>query len=56
MSKTKLNVNFHYGEQDFNNIMRRLIISKLKIYDEKEFWENNGDTELTAICQKYSKR
>lgn len=55
MSKIKLKVNFHYGEQDFNHIMSRLVINKPKICDEKELMQYNKDTQLATICWKENK-
>lgn len=56
MSKGKVKVSFHYGKQDFNHIMSRLVINKLKTCDEKELMQYNKDTQLTTICQKENKR
>lgn len=56
MSKTKLEVNFHYGQQNFNNIIEKMVIDKLKIHDKKEMINYNKNTEANTIHQKESKR
>ncbi len=56
MSKTKLEVNFHYGQQNFNSIIEKIVINKLKMYDKKEMINYNKNTEGTTIHQKESKR
>jgi len=56
MSKSKLHVNFHYGEQNFNEIMNRLISNKLKMSDAKELLLYNKNTQSTTIYQKENKR
>lgn len=56
MSKTKLEVNFHYGQQNFNSIIEKIVINKLKMYDKKEMINYNKNTEANTIHQKESKR
>lgn len=56
MYKTKLEVNFHYGQQNFNNIIDKIVINKLKMYDKKEMINYNKNTEGTTIHQKENKR
>lgn len=56
MQKNKLEVNFHYGDQNFSLIMNRLISNKLKMCDEKELLFYNKNTQSTTIYQKENKR
>lgn len=56
MSKTKLEVNFYYGQQNFNSIIEKIVINKLKMYDKKEMINYNKNTEANTIHQKESKR
>jgi hypothetical protein len=52
MSKSKLEVNFHYGQQNFNELMKKVISNKLKMDAGKELLMYNKNTQSTAICQK----